>query len=144
MQKLKTNLLNTKSSKVPPLKPGVIQNIAMHAFSTARNVFLKLPSTLPALSSLFFPKPLSSFFLLPVLTVVNAAPCVGPQNKICHPACCHRRLLQIPVLSVHETSKTCVIMHYNSQSSKEEYKPWKWGATARYYTSHTKTLLPTR
>ena len=23
-------------------------------------------------------------------------------------------------------------------------KPWKWGATARYYTSHTKTMLPTR
>ena len=31
----------------------------------------------------------------------------------------------------------------SQQSSKEEYKPWKWGATARYYTSHTKTMLPT-
>ena len=30
------------------------------------------------------------------------------------------------------------------QSSKEEYKPWEWGATARYYTSHTKTMLQTR
>ena len=30
------------------------------------------------------------------------------------------------------------------QSSKEEYTPWKWGATARYYTSHTKTMLSTR
>ena len=29
-------------------------------------------------------------------------------------------------------------------SSTEEYKPWKWGATARYYTSHTKATLPTR
>ena len=29
-------------------------------------------------------------------------------------------------------------------SSKEEYKPWKWGATTRFYTSHTKTMLPTR
>ena len=29
-------------------------------------------------------------------------------------------------------------------SSKEEYKPWKLGATARYYTSHTKTMLLTR
>ena len=23
-------------------------------------------------------------------------------------------------------------------------EPWKWGATARYYTSHTKTMLPMR
>ena len=29
-------------------------------------------------------------------------------------------------------------------SPKEEYKPWKWGATARYYASYTKTMLPTR
>ena len=27
----------------------------------------------------------------------------------------------------------------SQQSSKEEYEPWKWGATARYYASHTKT-----
>ena len=26
----------------------------------------------------------------------------------------------------------------------DEYKPWKWSATARYHTSHTKTMLPTR
>ena len=42
----------------------------------------------------------------------------------------------------------CKVMLVNhgpsQQSSKEEYKPWKWGATARYYTSHTKTMLPTR
>ena len=31
----------------------------------------------------------------------------------------------------------------SQQSSKEEYKPEKWGATARYYTSRTKTMLPT-
>ena len=30
------------------------------------------------------------------------------------------------------------------QNSKEEFKPWKSGATARYYPSHTKTMLPTR
>ena len=29
-------------------------------------------------------------------------------------------------------------------SCKEEYEPWKWGAIARYYTSHTKTMLATR
>ena len=32
----------------------------------------------------------------------------------------------------------------SQQSSKEEYEPWKRGATARYFTSHTKTMLPTR
>ena len=32
----------------------------------------------------------------------------------------------------------------SQQSSKDEYKPWKLGATARYYTFHTKTMLPTR
>ena len=43
---------------------------------------------------------------------------------------------------------TPIILYANHrpslQSSKEEYKPWKWCATARYYTSHTKTMLPTR
>ena len=32
----------------------------------------------------------------------------------------------------------------SQQNSKEEYKPWKWGATARCYASHTKTMLPIR
>ena len=32
----------------------------------------------------------------------------------------------------------------SQQTSKEEYKLWKWGAMARYYASHTKTMLPTR
>ena len=32
----------------------------------------------------------------------------------------------------------------SQQKFKEEYKPWKWGATARYYTSDTKTMFPTR
>ena len=30
------------------------------------------------------------------------------------------------------------------QSSEEEYKPWKWGATARYYASYIKTMVPMR
>ena len=29
----------------------------------------------------------------------------------------------------------------SQQSSTEEYDPWKLGATARYYASHTKTML---
>ena len=37
-----------------------------------------------------------------------------------------------------------VLFGPSQQSSKEEYKPWKWGATTRYYTSHRKTMLSTR
>ena len=38
-----------------------------------------------------------------------------------------------------------LVNHGPSQySSKEEYQPWKCGATARYYASHTNTLLSTR
>ena len=35
---------------------------------------------------------------------------------------------------------TCMLVNHgpSQQSSKEEYKPWKWGATTRYYTSDTK------
>ena len=39
---------------------------------------------------------------------------------------------------------SCESWTLTQQSSKEEYKPWKWSATARYYTSHRKTMLPTR
>ena len=37
-----------------------------------------------------------------------------------------------------------VNLRSSQQSCKEEYKPWKWDATARYYASHTKTMSPTR
>ena len=38
----------------------------------------------------------------------------------------------------------CILVKHgpSQQSSKKEYKPWKWGATARYYVSPTKTMLP--
>ena len=40
---------------------------------------------------------------------------------------------------------SCMLVNYGppQQSSREEYKPWKWGV-ARYYASHTKTALPMR
>ena len=40
---------------------------------------------------------------------------------------------------------SCMLVNHwpSQQSSKEEYTPWKWGVTARYYASHTKTMLPT-
>ena len=43
-------------------------------------------------------------------------------------------------------SLSCMLVNHglSQQSCREEYEPWKWGATARYYTSHTKTMLPTR
>ena len=39
---------------------------------------------------------------------------------------------------------SCMLVNHgpSQQSSSEEYKLWKWGATARYYASHTKTMLP--
>ena len=39
---------------------------------------------------------------------------------------------------------SCMLVNHGSlqHSCKEEYKPRKEGATARYYTSHTKTMLP--
>ena len=38
-----------------------------------------------------------------------------------------------------EASSCMLVNHGPSQQSfKEEYKPWKWGATAKYYSSHTK------
>ena len=51
-----------------------------------------------------------------MLAVANAGSCVGRQNKIGHPARCHGRLMQVPVLRAHGIqigSKTCVIVHYN-------------------------------
>ena len=44
----------------------------------------------------------------------------------------------------HPSYSTLVNHGPSQQSSKEEYKIWKWCATARYYASHTKTMLPTR
>ena len=35
------------------------------------------------------------------------------------------------------------IMDPHSRAPKKNTKPWKWGATARYNASHTKTMLPT-
>ena len=44
------------------------------------------------------------------------------------------------------TSSFCMLVNHgpSQQSSKEEYKPRKWGATATYHASHIKTMLPTK
>ena len=87
-QKLKSPLFRTQSLKVLPLKPGVGQYIAIHATLTAKDFFFAYfyPSG-PFTGN--FSQNLSRFF--PVLAVAHAGSCVGPQNKIGHPA--------VPVLS---------------------------------------------
>ena len=50
----------------------------------------------------------------------------------------------VPMSQIHINISSCMLMNHgpSQQSSKEEYKPWKGGATAKCYTSHTKTVLP--
>ena len=84
-QKLKSHLVRTQSLNVLPFKPGVGQHIAIHATLTARDFFLAYfyPSS-PFTCILSKTSP--NFF--PVLAVANIGSCVGPQNKIGHPAGC--------------------------------------------------------
>ena len=53
-----------------------------------------------------------------------------------------RYVLCIPLL--YPSSCTLVNHAPSEQSSKEEHKPLKSGAIARYYASHTNIMLPTR
>ena len=87
-QKLKSHLVRTQSSNVLTLKPGVGQNIAIHATLTARDFFLAY--FYPSGSFIcIFSKTSPEFFLL---AVANTGSCVGPQNKIGHPAGCSSRV----------------------------------------------------
>ena len=67
MQKLMSYLVRTQSLNVLPLKPGVVQYIAIHATLTARDFFLAYfyPS---GPFTCIFTKPLP---ILPVLAVAN-------------------------------------------------------------------------
>ena len=51
----------------------------------------------------------------------------------------------VPMSQTHINISSCMLMNHgpSQQSSKEEYEPWKWGATVNYYTSNAKTMLPT-
>ena len=62
----------------------------------------------------------------------------------CNSLCTCKIYLFIYFNVIHASSCMLVDHGPSKQSSKEEYKPWKWGATARYYASHTKAMLPTR
>ena len=66
-QKLKSHLVRTQGLNVLPLKPGVGQDIGIHATFTARDFFLAYfyPS---GPFTCIFPKPLPIF---PVLAVAN-------------------------------------------------------------------------
>ena len=95
-QKLKTHLLRTQSSKVHHVKPGVGQNVAMHASTTARdfvlNYFLPSRSNVHSSVVVVFCKTFRAF---PVLAVANTGSCVGPQNKTGHHARRSGWLIQI-------------------------------------------------
>ena len=88
---------NPELKKVLPLKPKIGQYIDMYATLTARVFFRANFYTPGPFTYLFSPKNL--YRILPVLAMANAGSCVGPQNKIGHPARCYRRLLQVLLLS---------------------------------------------
>ena len=87
-QKLKSHLVSTQSLNVLPLKPGVGQYIAIHATLTASGLFLAyfLPFRSNHLQNF---QSLSRVF--PVVAVACTGFCVGPQNKVGHPAGCRFR-----------------------------------------------------
>ena len=70
-QKLKTHLLKTQNPKVLPS----FRSIHRHFFQNLSRVF-------------------------PVLAAAHTCSCVGPQNKIGHPAHCYRQLVRVPLLNV--------------------------------------------
>ena len=94
-QKLKTHLLRTQSSKVLPIKPSSEYS---HACFTYCQGFLPWTNFYPPGPFIcIFPKNL--FRVFAVLAMTNIGSCVGPQNKISHPACHSRWLMQVFVLS---------------------------------------------
>ena len=81
-QKLKSHLVRTQSLNVLPVKPGVSQ-YKPYMLRLLPGISSLLISTFPAHSPAFFQN-LSQFF--PVLAVANTVFCVGPLNKLYHPA----------------------------------------------------------
>ena len=82
-QKLKFHLMRTQSLNVLPLKPGVGQYIAVHGTLTARDFFLAYFYTSGPFTCIF--SKTSPDFFLCWLWLTHGS-CVGPQNKIGHPA----------------------------------------------------------
>ena len=88
-QKLQSYLERTQSLNVLSLTPGVGQYIAIHTTLTAKDFFPAYfyPSS-PFIC--IFSKTSPDFF--PVLALPSTGSCVGPQNKIGHPAGCRFRV----------------------------------------------------
>ena len=82
---IKSHLMRTQSLNILPLKPGVGQYIAIHATLTARDFFLAYFYTSGPFNCFFFQN--LSRFLLCWLWLTHGS-CVGPQNKLGHPAGC--------------------------------------------------------
>ena len=85
-QKLKSHLVRIQSLNVLPLKPGVGHYIAIHATLTARNFFFLAYFYTSGPFTCIFSKT-SPDFSLCWLWLTHGS-CVGPQNKIGHPAGC--------------------------------------------------------
>ena len=84
-QKLKSHLVRTQSLNGLSLKPGVGQYIAIHATLTARDFSLAYFS--PSSPFTCIVSKTSPDFFLCWLWLTHGS-CVGPQNKIDHPAGC--------------------------------------------------------
>ena len=83
-QKLKSHLVRTQSLNVLPLKPRVGQYIVVHATRTARDFFLAYYFNPSGPFTCIFSKTSPDFFLC-WLWLTHGS-CVGPQDKIGHPA----------------------------------------------------------
>ena len=81
--KFKSHLVRTQSLSVLLLKPGVGQYVAIHATLTAIDFFLAYFYPSGSFTCIF--ARISPNFC-PVLAVAAIGSCVGPQNKIGHPA----------------------------------------------------------
>ena len=84
-QKLKSHLVRTQSLNVLTFKPGVGQYIAIHATLTARDFFFVYFYTSGPFTCIF--SKASPDLSLCWLWLTHGS-CVGPQNKIGHPAGC--------------------------------------------------------
>ena len=96
LQKLKTHLFRTQSSEVLPSKPGIgrYKPCMVRLFPTIS--FTWLISGLPVHPPAFSPQNLSRVF--PLFVVANTGSCVGPQNKIGHPARRYTQLSHVHML----------------------------------------------
>ena len=75
-----------KSTGTIPIATGVLASVMTFKLRLLPRISSLLISTLPVHSSSFFPQIFPDFSA--VLAVANTGSCVGPQNKIGHPAGC--------------------------------------------------------